>query len=58
MYFTSESRPKLTAYLYRKYSFCDDSAIVAHTAEKIQVLVDQFKSAARSFSKHQQTKCL
>ena len=30
--------------------FADDSAIAAHTAEEIQVLVDRFKSAARSFS--------
>ena len=36
--------------LVRKMLFADDSALVGHTVEDIQVLVDKFADTERSFS--------
>ena len=45
-----KAKTKTEHILVQEMLFADDSAIVAHTAEEIQALVDRFESAARSFS--------
>ena len=45
-----KAKSKTERILVQEMLFADDSAIVAHTAEEIQALVDRFEGAARSFS--------
>ena len=44
-----KAKNKTERILVQELLFADDSAIVAHTAEGTQALVDRFESAARSF---------
>ena len=44
-----KAKTKTERILVQELLFADDSAIVAHTAEGTQALVDRYKSAARSF---------
>ena len=44
-----KAKTKTEPILVQELLFADDSAIVAHTAEGTQALVDRFESAARSF---------
>ena len=56
-----KSKSKTTTNLVRDLLFADDSALVAHTPDGIQVLVDRFATAARQFSLQiniEKTECL
>ena len=44
------AKSRTTKYLVREMLFADDSALVAHTANDMQLLVDQFSKAATQFS--------
>ena len=44
-----KAKTKTERILVQELLFADDSAIVAHTAEGTQALVDRFESVARSF---------
>ena len=43
-------RAKTTRILMRELLFADDSALVAHSAEEMQKIVDAFSNAAKKFS--------
>ena len=52
MYLTSRQRPAVLQlkHLVQDMLFADDSALVAHTADDMQKLVDRFSEAAAKFS--------
>ena len=59
--FQLKAKTKMDHALSQEMLLAGDSVIVAHSAEEIQVLVDRFKSAARSFSltiNIKETECL
>ena len=45
-----KSKTRTTKYLVREMLFADDSALVAHSASEMQLLVDRFARAAAQFS--------
>ena len=45
-----EAKSRTTKHLVRELLFADDSALVAHTASDMQLLVDRFSMAASQFS--------
>ena len=45
-----KSKTRTTKYLVRELLFADDSALVAHSAAEMQLLVDRFTKAAAQFS--------
>ena len=47
-----KSKTRTATKLVRDLFFADDSALVAHSPDSIQALVDRFASAARQFSLH------
>ena len=56
-----KSKTRTATKLVRDLFFADDSALVAHSPDSIQALVDRFASAARQFSLHiniKKTECL
>ena len=46
----TKAKSRTTKHLVRELLFADDSALVAHTASDIQLLVDRFSMAASQFS--------
>ena len=46
---TSEQSPRLLGYWWRELLFADDSALVAHSAEEMQKIVDAFSDASKKF---------
>ena len=60
MWLTSNRKPEPLRNWWDLF-FADDSALVAHSPDSIQALVDRFASAARQFSLHinaTKTECL
>ena len=45
----SSAKPKTTRILMRELLFADDSALVPHSAEEMQKIVDAFSNASKKF---------